>query len=158
MAQQHLFRTEVIPQWLDYNGHVRDSYHTVIFSDAVDTFMEAIGVDEAYRKRTRKTLYTLELHTIFLKELLERTPLQVETQLLAVDHKRLHLWQGIRNLNDQVLHTVQEAMMLHVSQEPTPPRSEPFPGEIQQRVDSWWQEHRELPNPSVRASCIGLRR
>ena len=40
----------------------------VVLSNAVDEVMDRLGLDAAYRERTRCTLYTLELHMHFLHE------------------------------------------------------------------------------------------
>ena len=50
------------PDWIDYNGHLRDAYYVVVLSDATDALMDHLGLDAAYRARTRCTLYTLEMH------------------------------------------------------------------------------------------------
>jgi len=49
-------------EWIDYNGHLRDAYYVLIVSQATDALMDRIGLDEAYRRRTQCTLYTVELH------------------------------------------------------------------------------------------------
>jgi acyl-CoA thioester hydrolase len=67
MSSTPVYRTAVMPEWIDYNGHLRDAYYSLIVSLACDAFMDRIGLDEAYRARTRCTLYTLEMHMHFLR-------------------------------------------------------------------------------------------
>ena len=43
---------EVLPAWVDYNGHLNDAYYLVIFSFATDRFMDRIGLDAAGRAAT----------------------------------------------------------------------------------------------------------
>lgn len=38
------YRTRVLPDWVDYNGHLRDAYYLLIFSYATDALMERIGL------------------------------------------------------------------------------------------------------------------
>src|SRR4051794_36819137 len=60
-ASSVVFRTAIAAGWIDYNAHLRDAYYSLIFSLATDALMDRIGLDEPYRKRTRNTLYTLEM-------------------------------------------------------------------------------------------------
>ena len=54
-----LYRAQLLPEWIDYNGHVRDAYYGLVLSYAIDDIMDHLGLDAAYRERTRCTLYTL---------------------------------------------------------------------------------------------------
>ena len=62
------YRAAILPEWIDYNGHLRDAYYAVALSHAIDEVMDHLGLDAAYRERTQCTLYTLELHMHFLQE------------------------------------------------------------------------------------------
>ena len=55
-----LYRAKIQPEWSDYNGHLRDAYYGLVLSYAIDDVMDHVGLDAAYRERTRCTLYTLE--------------------------------------------------------------------------------------------------
>jgi acyl-CoA thioesterase FadM len=63
-----IYRTGIVPAWIDYNGHLRDAYYGLIVSYSIDALMDRIGLDEAYRTRTGCTLYTLEMHIHYLRE------------------------------------------------------------------------------------------
>ncbi len=78
------------PDWIDYNGHLRDAYYVVALSVAVDEVMDHLGLDAAYRERTRCTLYTLELHIHYLHEIKATDELSVVTSVLDYDAKRIH--------------------------------------------------------------------
>jgi acyl-CoA thioester hydrolase len=119
----------MLPEWIDYNGHVRDAYYGLIASSACDALMDRIGVDAAYRKRTRCTLYTLEMHVHYLSEVKQSERLVVEVTILGSDAKRLHAGFTLRRASaGQVAATV-EFMLLHVRQGDTP-GSAPFPPEV----------------------------
>ena len=62
------YRSEVLPEWVDYNGHLRDGFYLVLFSYGVDGFMDQIGLDAAGRKELGNSLFTLEAHLNFLAE------------------------------------------------------------------------------------------
>jgi len=39
-----VYRCGLDPQWIDYNGHLRDAYYTLVFSQAIDALMDEISV------------------------------------------------------------------------------------------------------------------
>jgi acyl-CoA thioester hydrolase len=119
----------MLPEWIDYNGHVRDAYYGLIASSACDALMDRIGVDAAYRRRTHCTLYTLEMHVHYLSEVKQSERLVVEVTILGSDAKRLHAGFTLRRASaGQVAATV-EFMLLHVRQGDAP-GSAPFPPEV----------------------------
>ena len=127
------FETTVLPDWIDYNSHMRDSYFGLIFSLAVDALQNELGIDEAYRKGTGCTIYLLEDHKVYLAEVKEGARVRVETRILGCDAKRFHLYMQM--LNNGALAAVGEFMELHVVQSPTP-RSLPFPKTILERLQA----------------------
>jgi len=40
-----VYATAVLPEWIDYNGHLRDAYYALIVSLATDALMDRIGLD-----------------------------------------------------------------------------------------------------------------
>jgi acyl-CoA thioester hydrolase len=120
------YRARIEPEWIDYNGHLRDAYYGLIVSYAIDEVMDALGLDAAYRTSTRCTLYTLEMHLHYLHEVRQSDALEVTTSVLDADAKRLHV--GCRFTCERLPETLATAdlMLLHVQQGDTP-RSAPFP-------------------------------
>jgi acyl-CoA thioesterase FadM len=39
-APLQLHHTSVLPDWVDYNGHMNDTYYVLVFSQATDAFMD----------------------------------------------------------------------------------------------------------------------
>jgi acyl-CoA thioester hydrolase len=123
------YRATIRPEWIDYNGHLRDAYYVVVLSDAIDDLMDKLGLGAAYRERTRCTLYTLELHMHYLHEVKGSEPLEVSVSILDADSKRIHA--GCRftsGSSDQAVATG-DLMLLHV-QQGAKPASAPFPPDI----------------------------
>jgi acyl-CoA thioesterase FadM len=89
-VSQIIYRTALAPDWIDYNGHLRDAYYGLIVSYACDALIDRLGMDSAYRERTRNTLYTVEMHIHFLRELNERDTVAVSVRLLGWDQRRIH--------------------------------------------------------------------
>jgi acyl-CoA thioesterase FadM len=85
-----IYRTGIAPEWIDYNGHLRDAYYGLIVSYAIDALMERIGLDAPYRERTGCTLYTLEMHIHYLREIKASDTVMVDVRVLGADRKRIH--------------------------------------------------------------------
>ena len=104
-------------------------------SYAIDDIMDHLGLDAAYRERTRCTLYTLELHMRYLHEVKSTDDLVIETSILDADRKRIQM--GCRficgRLNDAA--ATGEVMLLHVHQGEKP-ASTPFPQDIDARLQA----------------------
>jgi acyl-CoA thioester hydrolase len=56
MAARIVYRTPVQPDWIDYNQHLNDAYYVVAMSRGCDAFMDAVGIDAAYRASTQCTM------------------------------------------------------------------------------------------------------
>jgi len=127
------YRAQLLPEWIDYNGHLRDAYYGLVLSYAIDDIMDHLGLDAAYRERTRCTLYTLELHMRYMHEVKDTDDPVVVTSILDADRKRIHMACrfSCSRLNDAV--ATGEVMLLHVHQGDAP-ASAPFPEDIDARV------------------------
>lgn len=111
-----IYRTAVLPEWIDYNGHLRDAYYALILSYASDALMERLGMDAAYRAASGNTLYTVELHIHYLREIHHSDSVIVGVSLLGADHKRLHAAFDIGCEGKAALAASAELMLLHVHQ------------------------------------------
>jgi acyl-CoA thioester hydrolase len=103
----------VRPEWVDYNHHLNEGYYAVIFGNASDHVLEHLGFGPAYREEEGGTFYTVETHIRFLREVSEGARLEVVSQVLGVDAKRLHLWHELGDGTGSVSATA-ETMLLHV--------------------------------------------
>ena len=114
------FQCQLENDWTDYNGHLRDAYYGLIFSYAVDSFMTHIGIDENYRTATGGTLYVLEDHRFYLKEVRQGSGIRVKNRVLGHDWKRIHLLQEMFVPGDPEPVSRCESMQVHVVQDPEP--------------------------------------
>ncbi len=135
MTELHPYRVEILPDWIDYNGHLRDAYYVVALSSAVDEVMDQLGLDAAYRERTHCTLYTLELHMHFLHEVKESDELTVATSVLDIDRKRIHAACDFFCPRVGEAVATAEVMLLHVHQGEKP-ASASFPPEVLERLEA----------------------
>jgi acyl-CoA thioester hydrolase len=124
-----IFRTALAPEWIDYNGHLRDAYYGLIVSHACDALMDRLGMDAAYRECTRNTLYTVEMHVHFLHEVKKTDVALVGLRVLGADQKRLHAAFDVLREADKAVAATAELMLLHVHQGTTVTTA-PFPPQI----------------------------
>lgn len=127
------YTTDVRPEWIDYNGHMQDAYYGLIFSYAVDGVQDAVGFDDAYRRSTGCSVYVVEDHKFFLREVKLGAQLTVITQVLGVDAKRFHLHMTMQCDGQTV--AICEAMELHVSTKPAAKACE-MPPDIRARLQA----------------------
>ena len=139
-----LYRTEVRPEWLDYNGHMSESFYLYAFGDASDALFRYVGIDESYRAAGR-SLYTVESHINYLREVGGGEPLNFTTQLLGLDQKRVHLFHAMYHGEDGGLLATTEQMLLHV--ESAGPRVVPIAPEVHRALAAIMSAHAALPRP-----------
>ena len=101
-------------EWIDYNQHMNEGYYGVIFGFTTDAFMDFVGLDATYRARSGATIYTVESHTLFLRELKVGTGLDLTTQVLGFDAKRIQVFHRMFHAGEGYLAATMEAMLLHV--------------------------------------------
>jgi acyl-CoA thioester hydrolase len=128
------YRAAIEPEWIDYNGHLRDAHYTLIASYAADALMDYLGLDAVYRQRTRCTLYSLEMHVHYRREVLQSDELEVDTSILDFDEKRIHVGCQFRVGRLSESAATIEMMLLHVHQGESP-KSLPFPPEVLARLE-----------------------
>lgn len=104
-------RLEVLPAWIDYNGHMTESRYLAACSEITDGFIRRIGVDLDYVARGM-SYYSVETHLRHLGEAKLGDRLEGSVQVLGADARRLHLFVRIAR-GGQVLATL-EQMLLHV--------------------------------------------
>ena len=149
-----LYRTAIQPEWVDYNDHLRDAFYLLIFSYATDALMDRLGLDEAGRARTGHTLYTLECHLNYLAEVKLGAEVEVRTQLLAHDHKRLHIHHGLYYPGGEQLLAASEQMLMNIDSGTG--RSAPFDEQVAPRLQALGEAHRGLPPPAWVGRVIAL--
>lgn len=116
MAGVPIHETAILPEWIDYNGHLRDAYYGLIVSYACDALMDRVGLDTAYRARTHCTLYTLEMHLHYLQEVKGSDRVSVAVTILGSDVKKLHAGFDLRPAGAASAAATAEMMLLHVHQ------------------------------------------
>ena len=153
-----LHRAVVQPGWVDYNNHLNDGYYLVIFSlGGIDQFMDRIGMSDAERKATKTTIYTLEAHVNYLREVKLGEEVEVRAQLIGYDQKRFQLFMTMHTarLGDDIAAT-SEIMAVNIDTSGPEPRSAPFRPDVAARLAADWESHKDLPVPANSGRAIAL--
>jgi acyl-CoA thioester hydrolase len=148
------YQTRIIPDWVDYNGHLRDAFYLLIFSYATDALMDRLGLDSDNREASGNSLFTLELHLNYLHEVKLDTDVEVRTQIIGHDAKRVHLYHSLHKLDDDQELAGNEQMLLHVDL--AGPRSAPFSPATLNRLQTIVADQQDLPAPAYIGRVIAL--
>lgn len=148
-----LITREIPAGWLDYNGHVTESRYLQLFADATDALLRYIGVDAAYLG-AGGSYYTVETHISHLGQLYAGDRVQVRTQVLGFDDKRLHLFHVLVRVGEDDPVATGEHMLLHVDS--AAGRASPVLDGVRERVAALADAHAGLPRPARAGRRIAL--
>ncbi|MEM7302998.1 MAG: thioesterase family protein [Pseudomonadota bacterium] len=146
-----------LPEWVDFNNHMRDAYYVLVISFANDQTMDELGMGPRYLNATGRTLYNLDTRIKYLKEAHGGDELTVEMLLIDADQKRLHLHSTIRNRSSGIALAVNESVLLHVNQNKDSiggPKSEAFPENVRSLVEQRFKRDSAF-EPHLRVGDIG---
>ena len=139
------YEGEVLPEWIDTNGHMNLAYYVVLFDYATDMLFEAIGIGREYKDTTNHGTFVAETHNLYERELLVGERVRVATQILGSDGKRLHLVHEMFTLAGGHRAATQELMYLHIDL--LARRVVPWLPEARERVAAAAAAHARLPRP-----------
>ncbi len=148
------WRGSIQHEWVDFNGHLRDAFYMLIFSFASDGFLDQVGLDEAGRAATGHSIFTLECHINYLLEVKEGAAVEVRTQVIGHDAKRLHVYHCLHLDGAEPLLAGSEQMWLNMDM--TARRSAPFAASVLPRVQALAAQHKGLPVSKYVGRVIGL--
>jgi len=148
------FEGVVLPEWVDYNGHLRDAFYSLLFSYGVDGLMDRIGLDAAGRQALSHSLFTLEAHIHYLREVKLGAALEVRVQVVAIDAKRLHVALALHVPGLDGAAALGEQMLLNMDMRG--PRSAPFAPAVLAQLQPLAVQHATLPLPQRLGSVIGM--
>ena len=151
-APMVMAQMQVLPGWIDYNGHMTESRYLFAASETCDAFLRLIGSDLDYVKGGH-SYYTAESHVMHRGEARLGDALTGSVQVLAADEKRLHLWLSLER-GGVVVATV-EQMLLHVDM--AAGKAVAAPAAILDKLMPIADAHRSLPRPVAAGRFVGQR-
>jgi carnitine 3-dehydrogenase len=122
---------------------------------ASDALFRYIGDDEAYRAGGH-SFYTVETHVHYVREVALHEPVELTTQVLGADEKRIHLVHLMFHGADGTLLSTVEQMLLHVDMGAG--RAVPMLPDVAEAVRSIAASHAVLPVPPQVGSVMRLTR
>lgn len=144
----------VRPDWVDYNGHMNLAYYVLVFDHATDRLLDAIDLGEAYRQRTGASLFVVESHVVYAREVHAGDRLRVTTRVAGADAKRLHLFHEMHHAGGGFLAATNELMLVHVDMATR--AAAPMPEDAAARAAAAVEAHAGLPRPRQLGRSIAL--
>ena len=150
----NLYSTKVHSDWIDYNGHMSESFYLYAFGDASDALFQYIGIDNDYRL-AGQSFYTVETHINYYLEASEREPLEFSTQILGLDSKRLHIFHQMFHGESGDLLATTEQMLVHVDMNKA--KASEIGQSVFRILQKIWSEHKKLPSPKQKGRVMQIK-
>jgi len=156
-APLDVYATTVAGDWIDYNGHMNDAAYAVVFSRSIDALMDRIGLDAAARKRTGRSLFTLQMMLHYFREAREGDALAVTCHLLEHDDKRMRVWLEMFDAQGERL-AASEQLLLSVAVGAEGGRAEPWTFETLAALDALQKLHTSMSHPTEAGAGVAMTR
>ena len=147
-------RSTVLPEWVDWNGHMNVAFYVAAFDQASGAFMRNMGLGRSYVDGKLGMTFVLETHVTYDREMKGGAPMRFTTQLLACDAKRVHLFHEMFHAEQNYLAATNETIVMNIDY--TSRRSAPWPVQAAERLQSVWATHKSLPRPAKSGRVMGL--
>ena len=155
-APLDIHRARVLPEWIDWNGHMNVGFYVVAFDKATDTLCNQLGVSWDYTREKIGMTFVLEAHVTYDREVTEGDPLRITTQILDHDDKRLHFIHMMYHRTEGFLAATNELMLMNIDYATR--RSAPWPDWAMERIEMLAARHATLPRPSQAGRLIGIKK
>ena len=154
-APLKLHKDLIVPEWIDYNGHMNVAYYVLVFDRATDDFFDFMGLTAAYRAAGNISAFTAEMHVNYIREVKEGDEVFVTTQLLGYDEKRFHYFHQMSHAEQGYLAATSELLCLNVDMSQR--RVTHMPPPILDRLAEIKQSHAVLPLPEQVGSVMKVK-
>ena len=144
----------VLPEWIDYNGHMNVAYYLLAFDRATDVLYQRLGLGVDYMQRTTHSTFTLECHITYLRELTEGDPLRFSIQMLDFDRKRVHFFSRMTHRDEGYAAATMEWLSIHVDLETR--RSAEMNPDLVSRLTAVMAAHTALAHPPEVGRIMGI--
>ena len=128
------YEENVLPAWIDHNGHMNLAYYVLVFDHATRALLEILSLDSAYCLSTGKGMHVAETHTRYLRELLVGAPISALTRVVAADTSRLHIVQEMFHAEERFRAAIQERLLCHLVLSDRTPAA--FPAKISGAINA----------------------
>ena len=142
--------------WVDYNGHMNVAYYVLVFDHATDALLDFAGLNHTHREKTQNSVFVVESHLTYEKEVMEGDELRVTTQTLDMDAKRLHIFHRMHLIDNNDLVATNELMILSVNL--TTRKVSPFADKVAANLNRIMLSQKLIPSPLQAGQSIGIRK
>ena len=146
----------VLPEWIDYNGHMNVAYYLLSFDRALDVMYDLIDIGIDYKTRTSNSTFTLQCQINYFRELLEGAPLRYTFHLLDHDRKRMHFFGRMFHAEEDFMAATMEWLAIHVNLETR--RAADMEAGTLATLAQLSVAHAGLPQPPEAGRAIGIAR
>ncbi|MEM7281602.1 MAG: thioesterase family protein, partial [Pseudomonadota bacterium] len=145
---------EVLPAWIDYNGHMTDFRYAQVFSETCDHMLGLLGMDDEY-VNNGYGYYTTECKINYLDECKLGQRLYTTCQLVSGSPKHIHAYFELccEETNEAI--AVSEQLFLHVARDQGGVCA--ARQDIADNVMALVEAHKMLPAPSSVGRHVGQR-
>ncbi len=144
---------QVLPGWIDYNGHMTESRYYFANSETIDAFLRLIGAGMDY-VAAGHSYYSAETHIRHLGEAKLGDRLTGTLQILSADEKRFRSFVRIMK-GDSCVATI-EQLCLHVKMDEG--KSAPAAPQVWANLKAIADAHSGLPLPEGAGRAVGQKK
>jgi acyl-CoA thioester hydrolase len=153
-APLDIHHSTVLPEWVDWNGHMNVAFYVAAFDQASGTFMRNMGLGRNYVNNKLGMTFVLETHVTYDREMREGAPMRFTTQLLDRDAKRVQLFHEMYHAEQGYLAATNETIVMNIDYATR--RSGPWPAQAAERLEAIWATHKDLPRPAKSGRVMQL--
>ncbi len=146
----------VLPEWIDYNGHMNVAFYVLAFDHATDAMLEYLRLTHDYKAKENTTTFVADMNVTYRQEVKEGDPLRFTTRILNCDEKRIHCWHEMYHAEEGYLAATNELLSLHIDLRTR--RVGPMSQEVAEWVSEVCQAHSSLPHPEGVGRLIGMKK
>ena len=144
---------QVLPGWIDYNGHMTESRYYFANSETVDSFLRLIGAGMDY-VAAGHSYYSAETHIRHLGEAKLGDRLAGTIQIISADEKRFRSFVRIMK-GEEVVATI-EQLCLHVDMKAG--KTVPASPEVWAKLKAIAEAHGPLALPEGAGRAVGQKK
>lgn len=113
------YHDTVRDEWIDYNGHLSEPFYVMVFGFATTAMMSDAGIDPD----AGNSLYTVEAHVRYLREVSPDAKLRVTTAVIGIGEKKVRFCHEM--YAGDTLVATEELIAMHVRDGRTAPLPHP---------------------------------
>lgn len=144
---------EVLPEWIDFNGHMNMAFYAQLFEQGCTHGFAALGFGAAYRDQGFTTM-AADFRIRYLRELHLGDPVRCSFRIVKVGTKAFHYCQELIHTDGWVAATA-EAVNLHVDIKAR--KVVPYTAARRNALESMAAEHAQWPLPDWVGLALGVR-